>query len=185
MKRFGWIFSVLLLLGIVHIAAAQPCPMCPGARPGAGFGPGMGAGPRSEWQRHWMPMDGERETIRGRVVSISPMRRGPGVRMLVESDSRVVAVAIRPMLPLDQLSERIERGDRVEVSGMRTERMGKQILVALELRVDETGETIRAEPRPHNSPPFMGDRPPFMGDGAPFQGDRPRHPPRPMRKRAV
>lgn len=192
MKRFGWIFSVLLVSGIVYVAAAQPCPMCPGPmgpRPGAGFGngpgPGMGFGPRREMMRERMMEDGERETIRGRVVSIGPTRRSPGVRMMVEADSRVVPVIIRPMLPLDQLSERIERGDRVEVSGMRTERMGKQVLVATELRVDESGEVIRAEPRFRGGPPMMGERTPFMNDRAPFQGDCPRHPPRPGCRRAV
>ncbi len=191
MKHIGWILAALLISGIVTIAAAQ-CPMCPNPacpQPGAGFrngpGPGMGMkmGPRHEMMRGRMMENGERETIRGRVVSITQAERGPALRVMVESDSRVVPVMIGPMMPLDQLSEPLERGDRIEVRGVRVERMGQPALIARMLRLDESGETIHVQPRPHDGPPMMGDRQPFMGDRPPRM-DRPMHR-GPWRKRVI
>jgi hypothetical protein len=191
MNRVLLILAALAISGVFLIAEAQPCPMCPGPQ-GPGMkpmrGPGFGPpnGPRRGMMRERMMHYGERATIRGRVVSIESLPRGPGgVKLMVESDSRVMPVILGPRMPLDQLSEPIEQGDQIEVKGLRMERMCTHVLVARELYFDETGETICVEPGEHDGPPMMGERQPFMGDGPPMMDHRPTPAPYHERKRAI
>ena len=167
MKRFLVIIAALAASGVLFTADAQPCGACRGPgdcrigsaghRGGHWFGPGMGYGPRAErrWNRDFEI--GDRETIRGRVVSIEPIAprgRGPGgIELRVESESRVIPVHVGPGMPLDQLDKKIERNDRVEITGVQVERFGRTVLRAGEIKLEGSNKVITRRPPEERMPP--------------------------------
>jgi hypothetical protein len=180
MKRLLVTLAAVGICGLFWLANAQPCPMCPGGPPpGKDFrpmrGPMMGMGPRREMMREQIMENGERETIRGSVVSIHPARRGPGIRIRLESESRMMSVMVPPAMPLDQLEEELERGDRIVVSGARVMRMGEPVLIAMKIHIEESGQTIHIGPGPGDEPQMMMDEQAPQPDEPPPPMDRPPH----------
>lgn len=92
-----------------------------------------------------------RETLRGRVAS---MERSPrGMKLMVESDSRITPVILDPR-HARAAREQIEKNDRVEISGMRVMRSGQSALIAKKISVQEGEEmvTLRPAERPFRRP---------------------------------
>ena len=94
-------------------------------------------------------------TIRGRVASIE---RGPegGMRLMVESDSRLMPVLIGPGFGAD-VSDRLEPNARVQVTGMQVSRGGHTHVMAGKISFEEDGKmtTMRRMDKPPrmNKPP--------------------------------
>jgi len=170
MKRLLIFLAAVAASGVLFTADAQPSPACRGPRGcgigpgqhGAWFGPGMGYGPRAErrWKRDFEV--GDKETIRGRVVSVErvhPRGRGPGgIKLMVESDSRVIPVHVGPGLPLDQLDKQIEKNDRIEITGVQVERFGDTVLRAGKIKLEGSDKVITRHPPEERRPP-MGPPP--------------------------
>ena len=183
--------SVLLFSAIVFTAIAEPQPGCCGkgkakieagcCKSGAAcqmgaackMGPecspaGMGMGPGGP-PPMMMMRGAERDlvTLRGRVVSID---RGPqgGMRMMVESDSRITPVVIRPGWFAGDEIEQVKPNDRVEVMGMQVSREGRSMVMPGKITIVNDQKTItlrrRMEMRdemPPEMPPPMVPPPPM------------------------
>jgi hypothetical protein len=172
MKRF-LAMAAIFALATVSTAFAKPCPGCPGSQGccmGQGMcqqqmgdkdmdcpqmGPGMhkemrgmhgmrqGMGPMGG--RMGMMRNGTPETLRGRVASIEKGPQG-GVRLMVESDSRITPVLLGPPERAEQFMKDLEPNDRVEVDGMRVMRAGRSVLIARQVSTDDDEDMMMQPP---------------------------------------
>ena len=144
MKRLLIGLAILSVFAI--IAYAQPCPECRGEMPGGfDFGMGFGGPPLEFGMRfhnpHWGEVD-EVESIRGRVANIERGPRG-GMRLMIESDSRLSPVLVGP----ERASDKIQKNARVEITGKRISRGGKSVLMAQKIAVEEKTGMVALEPQ--------------------------------------
>jgi hypothetical protein len=184
MKRVLMV-AVLLFSAFVFTAFAQSpggccgkdakkgseCKMGPGCKMGAGCKMGPECKMGSECPPMGMGMGGpmmgmmgasrDLVTLRGRVVSIEQGPQG-GMRVMVESDSRITAVMIRPDWFEGDLQEQLEPQDRVEVTGMLVSRDGHSHLMPGKITIRDDNKMItlrrhmeKPEDMPENMPPDM------------------------------
>jgi CBS domain containing-hemolysin-like protein len=78
------------------------------------------------------------ETIAGEVVGIEktvPIRRmNEGLAAVVKTEKETVTVHLGPTWYLERLDEKIAKGDKVEIKGVRTTLAGKAIILAAEVK---------------------------------------------------
>lgn len=136
MKRLMIGLTIMVFSGLVTTAFAKP---------GHGFGgPTTSFGMRYDKRYNPRMFEVENmETIRGRVAS---MERSPrGMKLMVESDSRITRVILDPRLAR-AAREHIERNDRVEISGRRVMRGGQSALIAKKISVQEDEGMVTLRP---------------------------------------
>lgn len=147
MKRFIAVAAVVFVLS--GAAWAQQ-----GTGPG---GPGRGKGPMYD--------PAKAETLTGQVAEVKEFtsRNGmrQGVGLMLKSGDKTVLVHLGPKFYIDQQAVKIAAGDTVEVTGVRTERMGHEVFMAgqvkkngavLKLR-DEAGRPLWAGTGPAGAGP--------------------------------
>lgn len=124
---------VMVLAAVLVMSAVSPAPA-------AGRGSG-GWGMGGAYQRMFDPATVE--TVSGevqKVEKIAPMRKmGAGIHLLVKTAKETVPVHLGPEWFIDRLDAKIQRGDKVEVTGSRVTLEGKPVIIASEVKKgDET-----------------------------------------------
>jgi hypothetical protein len=134
MKTSRMIVSVLLVAGMVLplAAFAQPRMMWKGS---GGWGSGAPYG------RMYDPKTVE--TVSGEVVDLAfltPTKgMGQGIHLLLKTDKETISVHLGPAWYIENQDLKIEKGDRIEVSGSRITFQQKPAIIAAEVRKgDET-----------------------------------------------
>jgi hypothetical protein len=86
------------------------------------------------------------ETLRGTVVGVEQIDRGPGmssgVHALIKTDAETIPVHLGPQWFVEQ-QEALAAGDVVEVTGSRVTVDGKPALIAAEVRKGEASLKLR------------------------------------------
>jgi hypothetical protein len=117
----------LLLLSLAAIAFAAPWN---GWRGSGGWGMG------GAYQRMYNPATVE--TVTGEVVAVeqtTPMKgMGGGVHLKLRTDKEMLSVHLGPAWYIERLDTRIEKHDRIEVTGSRVMVAGKPALIAAEVK---------------------------------------------------
>jgi len=142
MRTFVMGVSVVSLMVLIMAADAfaqrGPCFRWQGSG-----GWGMG----SPYQRMYEPA--RMETIKGTVEAvdmITPLRgMHNAVAIKVKTDRESLAVHLGPEWYIARLDTKIEKGDKVEVKGVRTTFDGKPALIAAEVRKGEDVLVLRNE----------------------------------------
>jgi len=132
-------FSLIALIVTVDASAQRgPCFRWQGSG-----GWGMG----SPYQRMYEPA--KLETIKGRVEAvemITPLRgMHNAVALMVKTDKESLAVHLGPEWYIARLDTKIEKGDKVEVKGMRATFDGKPAIIAAEIKKGDDVLSLRNE----------------------------------------
>ena len=134
--------SVVSLVTLIMAADAY-AQRGPGFRWQGSGGWGMG----SPYQCMYEPA--QMETIKGRVEAvdmITPLRgMHNAVALKVKTDKEILAVHLGPEWYIARLDTKIEKGDKVEVKGMRTTFDGKPAIIAAEIKKGDDVLSLRNE----------------------------------------
>lgn len=118
-----------------------------GAAPWQGWRGSGGWGMGGQYQRIYDPA--KLETVAGEVVAVektAPMKRmNSGIHLTLRTDKETVPVHLGPSWYIERLDARIEKGDRIEVTGSRVAIGGKPAIIAAEVRKGEERLKLRDE----------------------------------------
>lgn len=93
---------------------------------------GEGWGKGSQYQRMYNPSTVE--TVSGEVVSIgtfTPAKgKGRGVHLELKTDKETISVHLGPAWYIDEQNVKIEKGDKIKVTGSRVTFEGKPVIIA-------------------------------------------------------
>ena len=116
------------LAAILIIVSA---PMAPAAGRGSG-----GWGMAGAYQRMYNPATVE--TVSGEVQKIdkiTPMRKmGAGIHLVVKTEKETIPVHLGPEWFIQRLDTKIEKGDKVDITGSRVTLEGKPVIIASEVK---------------------------------------------------
>lgn len=122
-----------LMIITVFVLTASLAVAGPGRWSGRGSG-GWGMG--TPYQGMYNPAT--QVTISGEVVGIEktvPMRRmNEGLAAVIKTEKETVTVHLGPTWYLERLDEKIAKGDKVEIKGVRTTLAGKPVILAAEVK---------------------------------------------------
>lgn len=142
MKKLFFIGFVAftLTLSFIVVASAQ-------GGPGRGMkwsGSG-GWGPGTAYQRLYNPSTVE--TVTGTIESvniITPMKgMSGGVHLLLRTEKETVPVHLGPAWYIERLDAKLEKGDRIEVTGSRTTFDGKPAIIASQIKKGDNTLVLR------------------------------------------
>jgi len=131
MKAKGWLAGLMIVTALVLTASLALAG--PGKWGGRGSG-GWGMG--TPYQGMYDPA--KVESIAGEVIALEqtvPMKRmNQGIALVVKTEKETVSVHLGPTWYLERRDEKIVKGDKVEVKGVRTTLLGKPDVIAAEVR---------------------------------------------------
>lgn len=132
----------VLMIVTVFILTASLAIAGPGNWGGRGSG-GWGMG--TPYQGAYNPATVE--TITGEVIGIEqtvPMKRmNQGIALVVKTEKETVTVHLGPTWYLERLDTKIVKGDKVEIKGSRTALAGKPVILAAEVKKDDSVLVLR------------------------------------------
>jgi len=130
MKTKRMLISMIVAVFVLTASLAIAQPGRWGGRGSGGWGMG------TPYQGMYNPAT--QETFVGEVVGIEktvPLRRmNEGLAAVVKTEKETVTVHLGPTWYLERLDEKIVKGDKVEVKGLRTTLAGKTIILAAEVK---------------------------------------------------
>lgn len=135
-----WIAGLMMVT--VFLLTASLALAGPGKWGGRGSG-GWGMG--TPYQGMYNPASVE--TISGEVIGLEqtiPMKRmNQGLALLVKTEKETVTVHLGPNWYMERLDARIDKGDQVEVKGVRANLAGKPIVLATEVKKGDKTLVLR------------------------------------------
>ncbi len=140
MKARG-LWAGLMIVTVLTLTASLAL-----AGPGKWGGRGSGGwGMGTPYQGMYDPANVE--TIAGEVIALEqtvPMKRmNQGIALVVKTDKETVSVHLGPTWYLERLDEKIVKGDKVEVKGVRTTLLGKPVVIAAEVKKGDKTLVLR------------------------------------------
>lgn len=128
--------GIIMLVMAVALLIALPALAGPGKWGGRGSG---GWGPGTPYHRLYDPA--QEVVVTGVVESVQkriPLRgMSEGLAILVKGDSDTIEVHLGPAWYLERLDEKISKGDKVEVKGVKATLAGKPIVIAAEVKKED------------------------------------------------
>jgi len=127
-KRIVGLMVVMVFLLTASLALAGP-----GKWGGRGSG-GWGMG--TPYQGMYNPAN--IETLTGEVIGLEqtvPMKQmNQGIALVVKTEKETVTVHLGPSWYMERLDAKIVKGDQVEIKGVRTNLVGKPVIIAAEVK---------------------------------------------------